>query len=44
MSELNEFLRKTLPDYMMPSTFMFLESLPLTNGKLDRNELAEARQ
>jgi amino acid adenylation domain-containing protein len=33
VSELNEFLRNKLPDYMIPSTFMFLESLPLTNGK-----------
>ena len=39
VSELNEFLRKTLPDYMVPSTFMFLESLPLTNGKLNRSVL-----
>ena len=39
VSELNEFLRNTLPDYMLPSTFVFLESLPLTNGKLNRNEL-----
>jgi len=36
VSEINEFLRKTLPDYMIPSTFTFLASLPLTNGKLDR--------
>ena len=39
VSELNEFLRKTLPDYMVPSNFVFVESLPPTNGKLNRNEL-----
>jgi amino acid adenylation domain-containing protein len=39
VSELNEFLRNKLPDYMIPSTFMFLESLPLTNGKLNRSAL-----
>jgi len=35
-SDLNKFLRKKLPEYVIPSTFMFLESLPLTNGKLNR--------
>ena len=39
-SELREFLLKKLPDYMIPSTYIFLESLPLTpNGKLDRDAL-----
>lgn len=36
---LHDILKQTLPDYMMPSAFMFLESLPLTNGKLDRTAL-----
>ena len=36
VSDLNEFLKKKLPDYMIPSAFLFLDSLPLTNGKLDR--------
>ena len=37
--ELRNFLRQELPDYMIPSAFMFLESLPLTNGKLNRKAL-----
>jgi len=39
VTELNEFLRRKLPGYMIPSVFMFVESLPLTNGKLDRASL-----
>jgi acyl carrier protein len=36
---LRNFLNAKLPDYMTPSVFMFLQSLPLTNGKLDRKSL-----
>ncbi|MFO1431951.1 MAG: amino acid adenylation domain-containing protein [Candidatus Competibacteraceae bacterium] len=38
--ELSGFLREKLPDYLVPRTFVHLESLPLTpNGKVDRKNL-----
>jgi hypothetical protein len=40
VSELNGFLRQKVPEYMVPSAFMFLDTLPLTaNGKIDRRNL-----
>jgi amino acid adenylation domain-containing protein len=39
-TSLRAYLRNILPDYMIPSNFVFLESLPMiSNGKLDRNAL-----
>ncbi|MDW7618090.1 amino acid adenylation domain-containing protein, partial [Peribacillus simplex] len=36
------YLKECLPDYMIPSYFMELESIPLTNnGKVNRNALPE---
>jgi amino acid adenylation domain-containing protein len=41
IKELREFLAAKLPDYMLPSGFVHLESLPLTpSGKVDRLALA----
>src|SRR5581483_1903693 len=37
---LRQYLLQKVPDYMVPATFLFLESLPLTtNGKVDRRAL-----
>jgi acyl carrier protein len=36
VSEIREFLSNKLPDYMVPASFKFMQSLPLTNGKLNR--------
>ncbi len=38
--DLRQWLKARLPDYMVPSTFVALKSLPLNaNGKVDRNSL-----
>jgi acyl carrier protein len=41
-AEMREFLKTSLPDYMLPSIFATLDRLPLTaNGKVDRAGLPE---
>jgi len=41
VGEIREALRQKLPDYMMPSSLVLLETMPLTsNGKIDRRALA----
>ena len=40
VSQLRELLKETLPDYMLPTTFVVLDSLPLNpNGKVNRQAL-----
>jgi amino acid adenylation domain-containing protein len=40
INDLRCYLKQKLPQYMMPSAFVLLESLPLTtNGKIDRRSL-----
>ncbi|QUI24146.1 amino acid adenylation domain-containing protein [Vallitalea pronyensis] len=42
VQELKEHLTKELPGYMIPSTYVELEKMPLTaNGKIDRKALPE---
>ena len=40
-TELREFLREQLPEYMIPSSFVTVDKLPVTaNGKIDRKALS----
>jgi len=40
VSDIRKFLLAKLPEYMVPSSFIFLESMPLTaNGKVNRRAL-----
>lgn len=42
ISELRNYLNKQLPEFMVPSHFVFMNSFPVTpNGKIDRKALPE---
>ncbi len=41
-TQLRNFLEEKIPEYMIPSTFMFLEKMPFaTSGKIDRKNLPQ---
>jgi amino acid adenylation domain-containing protein len=43
-AELRDYLKRQLPEYMVPAEFVFMESFPFTpNGKVDRRALPEPK-
>jgi hypothetical protein len=43
-AELRDFARRSLPAYMIPSSFVWLDNFPLTpNGKIDRRSARAGR-
>ncbi len=45
VGELRQYLKNVLPEYMVPSRFVFIEEMPLTaNGKIDRRGLVEPEE
>ena len=44
-NELKDFLREKLPDYMVPTSFVVLQALPMMpNGKVDRRGIASTAE
>jgi FkbM family methyltransferase len=45
VNDLRQFLKEKLPDYMLPSALIMIETIPLTpNGKVDRRALPTPEQ
>ena len=45
VNDLREYLKNTLPDYMVPSAYVFLRSIPISSaGKIDRKSLPAPEQ
>jgi acyl-coenzyme A synthetase/AMP-(fatty) acid ligase/acyl carrier protein len=39
IDDLRRIIRETLPEYMIPTNFIFLDAIPFADGKLDRRAL-----